>query len=138
MLSDLGLLDGLGLRILSLADLRSAIDVDESGKTLAENAERKAVQQAAHARRWVLGDDSGLLVDALGGAPGVISARYAGPGATAAANREKLLAELAKVAERAALGALPVPSGAGRSDRRGACRSERRCQGRILTAPRGR
>ncbi len=67
---------------------------DETGATFAENAAIKALAAAAHFTGLVLSDDSGLEVDALGGAPGVISARYAGPGATDADNRARLLREL--------------------------------------------
>ena len=54
----------------------------EDGETFAANAILKAVEQARHLGHWVLADDSGLMVDALGGAPGVLSARYSGPEAT--------------------------------------------------------
>ena len=73
-------------------------EVEETGATFADNAALKAL--AASARLpgvVVLADDSGLEVDALDGAPGVYSARYAGPGADDAANRCQLLAELARV-----------------------------------------
>lgn len=73
-------------------------EVEEIGATFADNAALKAL--AASARlpgAVVLADDSGLEVDALGGAPGVFSARYAGPGADDAANRRKLLAELTRL-----------------------------------------
>jgi len=73
-------------------------DVDETGSSFADNAALKAL--AASARlpgAWVAADDSGLEVDALGGAPGVQSARYAGAGATDAANRERLLGEMSRV-----------------------------------------
>ena len=70
--------------------------VDECGETLEANARLKAealAQQAAEGD-WILADDSGLLVDALDGRPGVYSARYAGPGANAVANNIKLLHEM--------------------------------------------
>lgn len=90
----IALLEPLGLELRTLADFNSAIEVNESGSSFAENARLKAVEQARHLNAWVLADDSGLIVDALGGAPGVHSARYAGPQATDADNRRKLLAEL--------------------------------------------
>jgi XTP/dITP diphosphohydrolase len=74
----------------------------EDGATFAENARLKA---RAVSRRWpglVLADDSGLVVDSLGGAPGVFSARYSGQDATDAANRRKLLEEMALLAPKAA------------------------------------
>lgn len=67
---------------------------EESGATFAENAAIKAVAASQLFPGLVLADDSGLEVDALGGAPGVTSARYAGPGATDADNRARLLREL--------------------------------------------
>jgi inosine/xanthosine triphosphate pyrophosphatase family protein/very-short-patch-repair endonuclease len=74
-----------GFTVATLAEFPAAIDVVESGDTFAANALLKATQQARHLGRWVLADDSGLEVDALGGAPGVYSARFAarsspGPG----------------------------------------------------------
>ncbi len=68
---------------------------EENGETFAENAVIKALAAARLFPGLVLADDSGLEVDALGGAPGVRSARYAGPQATDADNRAKLLRELA-------------------------------------------
>lgn len=73
---------------------------EETGATFAENAAIKAVAGAARFDGLVLADDSGLEVDALGGAPGVWSARYAGPGASDADNRARLLAELEKAGAR--------------------------------------
>jgi len=70
--------------------------VEETGVTFAENAALKAMATSGHFPGLVVGDDSGLEVDALNGAPGVFSARYAGDGATDKQNVAKLLAELRK------------------------------------------
>ena len=75
--------------------------VPESGCTFAENARLKATTVSRLRPGLVLADDSGLEVDSLGGAPGVYSARYAGKGATDAANRRKLLDAMADVAPEA-------------------------------------
>ena len=75
-----------GFTVVTLDDFPDAIEVVEDGDTFAANAALKATQQARHLGRWVLADDSGLVVDALGGAPGVYSARFAGPNATDEAN----------------------------------------------------
>jgi len=72
------LFESLSLDLLTLADIPEAIDVEETGTTFLENATLKAVEQAKHLGRPVLAEDSGLAVDALGGAPGVHSKRFAG------------------------------------------------------------
>src|SRR5436305_1914048 len=80
-----------------VSDLTSRSDlpiVQETGSTFAENAALKAVAISKRVSGWVVADDSGLEVDALNGAPGVFSARYAGENATDAQNVEKLLREL--------------------------------------------
>ena len=90
----------LGVRVLSLADLKSndLPEPEEDGSTFEENARIKATQYARAVHRMVIADDSGLSVDALGGAPGVFSARWSGLGVTREerdhANNAKLLAEL--------------------------------------------
>ncbi len=73
-------------------------EVVEDGATFAENARIKAVTVSRQVVGLVLADDSGLEVDSLGGAPGVFSARYAGPDATDATNRRRLLTEMARLA----------------------------------------
>ena len=126
-----------GFTLKTLADYPQAIEVDESGTTFAENAALKSSQQAAHLRAWVLADDSGLVVDALDGAPGVYSARFAGPGATDELNRRKLLEELAGVdlsrrtARFVCYVALADPTGRVRAEASGAC------HGRIILDERG-
>lgn len=77
-------------------------DVDETGDSLLDNARLKAEALVAATGLPAIADDTGLEVDALGGAPGVYSARYAGPGATYADNVAKLLAALAGPAEAGA------------------------------------
>jgi XTP/dITP diphosphohydrolase len=72
-----GLLAPWGYAVVTLDDFPNAIEVVEDGDTFAANAALKATQQALHLGKWVLADDSGLEVDALGGAPGVYSARFA-------------------------------------------------------------
>ena len=84
------LLDGTGIVPATLDQFPESIEVDETGSTFAENARLKAPLQALQLKQWVLGEDSGLCVDALGGAPGVISARYSGPGADDARNNQAL------------------------------------------------
>ncbi len=74
-------------------------EAEETGQTFVENALLKARQAAAHTGLPAIADDSGLEVDALAGAPGIYSARYAGPGADDQANLDKLLADLEGVAE---------------------------------------
>jgi XTP/dITP diphosphohydrolase len=88
------LLHGLPLRLVTLAELAAPLGVEENGATLAENALGKATALARQVGQWVLADDTGLEVESLGGAPGVHTARYAGPAADAAANRARLLREL--------------------------------------------
>jgi XTP/dITP diphosphohydrolase len=126
-----------GFRVVTLADVPSAIDVEESGDTFAANAALKATLQAKHLGRWVLADDSGIEVDALGGAPGVFSARFAGPNATDEENNRHLLAKLAKtpLKQRTARYVCHVTL----ADRSGEIRAESHdeCRGRIRFAPVG-
>lgn len=77
-------------------------DIDETGDTLLENALLKARGLVAATGRPAVADDTGLIVDALGGAPGVRSSRYAGEDASYADNVKKLLAELGRTARRTA------------------------------------
>ena len=94
-------LDGLGVTLTTAAET-DAPEVEEDADTLRGNAEKKARVLFEHTGTPALADDTGLEVDALGGAPGVFSARFAGPDADAGANRRRLLAELAGVTERSA------------------------------------
>ena len=81
-------------KLQSLSEIPNSIEVDETGTSFTENAMLKATEQAKHLGRWVLAEDSGLAVDALKGAPGIYSARYAGTHGDDEANNAKLLSEL--------------------------------------------
>ncbi len=128
------LVAGLPVRVLSPDELdRPPIEVEEDGRTFAENAEKKASAWARWARLPALADDSGLCVDALGGAPGVHSARWSelepgGPASPVCELADAAAEELGPVAGRAArdernndklLAALAVPGALG-DERRGA------------------
>ncbi len=89
------MLAGLQVSLRDLSEFPHVPEAEESGTTFSENAALKAGFYSAQTGLWTLADDSGLEVDALGGAPGVFSARYAGAGATALERIEQLLAELA-------------------------------------------
>jgi XTP/dITP diphosphohydrolase len=88
------LLGDLGVELTDLSPYPTAPEVDETGTTFEGNARLKATQLAPVLGEWVLGEDSGLCVPALGGAPGVYSARYAGTHGDDTANNAKLLKEL--------------------------------------------
>ena len=83
--------------VKTLADYPALPEVEETGSTFAANARLKACGIAALLPGLVLADDSGLCVEALGGAPGVMSARYAGEHGNDVANNARLLQELAKL-----------------------------------------
>ena len=85
---------GESIEVLSLKDINCDVDITETGKTLEENALQKAQYVYDHYHIDCFADDTGLEVDALGGAPGVYSARYAGEGHDSEANMAKLLKEL--------------------------------------------
>ncbi len=86
-----------GFEVRSLDDFPQALEVVEDGHSFAENAAKKACQQARHLQWWVLGEDSGISVDALQGAPGIYSARFSGENATDASNNALMIEKLAEV-----------------------------------------
>lgn len=95
------LLSDMPVRLRGLAQFAHVVEVDETGATFAENAALKARSYAAQTGVWTLADDSGLEVDALGGAPGVFSARYGGEDASDADRIARLLSELAQTRDDA-------------------------------------
>jgi XTP/dITP diphosphohydrolase len=130
------LLDGVDVRLESLAAHPEVGDVEEDGATFEENARKKAGHAARASGLWSIAEDSGLCVDALGGAPGVRSARYAGVHGDDAANNARLLRDLASIRDRSAryvcVLALARPDGEVVVTTRGVC------EGSIALEPRGK
>lgn len=126
-----------GVDVVSIAEFPQVGEVVEDGATFAENAAKKGCEPAKLLGRWVIGEDSGLMVDALGGRPGVYSARFAGEGATDDSNNRKLLAELGDLPldKRTAAYVCSVAV----ADATGTVRltAEGRCRGLIAFEPRG-
>ena len=133
----LDLLGDLGLDLADLSAYPDAPEVEETAETFVGNATLKATQLAPALGAWVIGEDSGLCVPSLGGAPGVYSARYAGAHGDDAANNAKLLREMAHLTgdERAAYyvstAVLADPAG------KVVVQVEGRCHGVIVDSPRG-
>ncbi len=137
------ILDGVPVELVGLMDVGAGgpPEVEEKGATFLDNASLKARAYAAWSGLAAVADDSGLEVDALGGAPGVRSARYAGEGATDRANLDKLLHELCGVpperrhARFRCAAVLADPPGLVPEWRE--WHAEAAWEGRILEAPRG-
>jgi XTP/dITP diphosphohydrolase len=87
-------LKGLGLRIYALSDFPDVPEIEEDGKSFTENALKKARFYSKYFGKLTIADDSGLEVEWLKGLPGIYSARYAGKGASARENNQKLLNEM--------------------------------------------
>jgi XTP/dITP diphosphohydrolase len=128
--------EGMAVTIFTLDDFPGCPEVEEDGATFEENAVKKAVTVARFARKPALADDSGLEVNALSGAPGTYSARYAGPDAHDSKNTEKLLSEMRLLAKKDRKArficsiALAIPDGNVRT-------FNGYCEGSIGTEPRG-
>jgi XTP/dITP diphosphohydrolase len=126
-----------GLELETMTSLSEPVDVVEDRDTFVGNALKKASGVAVVAGIPCLSDDSGLEVDALGGRPGVFSARYSGEGASDERNNEKLLDELREVPDEQRTArfqcAIAVVDAAGRE----LALVEGACEGRINREPRG-
>jgi XTP/dITP diphosphohydrolase len=133
----LEILGDVDVELRDLTAYPDAPEVVEDADSFEGNARKKAVELARHLKQWVLGEDSGLVVPALNGRPGVYSARYAGKQGDDAANNQRLLAELAPLPDdrRAAYyvctAALADPQGNVRAVVEG------RCHGVIIRDKRG-
>lgn len=133
----LEILGDLPLELRDLTSYPQAPEVAETGSTFEENARKKAVELAMALGEFVLGEDSGLVVPALNGRPGVYSARYAGKQGDDSANNARLLAELAPLppdrrdAYYVCSACVAGPDGQVRAEASG------RCHGVILARARG-
>jgi XTP/dITP diphosphohydrolase len=130
------LLEGLPVSVTSLRDHPEVPEVVEDGETFRDNARKKAREVASATGAWTLADDSGLAVKALGGKPGVYSARYAGKNGDHQANNEKLLREMTDVPaderQAAFVCAMVLASPDGRE-----WDVEESCEGEIAFEPKG-
>ena len=131
------LLASLPLRLRSLAEFPETEEVEETGTTFSDNAVLKARAYAGQTGLWTLADDSGLEVDALGGAPGVFSARYGGAGLNDARRTEQLLEELSRRTERERSARFICVIAIADSLGQIANISTGKCEGQIAPAPRG-
>jgi XTP/dITP diphosphohydrolase len=129
------MLADLPVKLRSLNDFPNVVEPEENGATFIENAELKATYYARQTGLCALADDSGLAVAALGGAPGVLSARYAGAEASDAERIAKLLREIEAAENRAARFVCAMAI----ADASGAIKfvGEGVCEGFITDAPRG-
>ena len=127
------LLRGLPLSLQPASEIEGAPEVEEDRPTLEGNARKKADALHRHTGQPALADDTGLEVDALGGRPGVHSARFSGPQADDAANRAALLEALSEAEDRRARFRTVVAL----ADEAGVRCVEGLCEGRILRAERG-
>jgi XTP/dITP diphosphohydrolase len=124
----------LGIDIEPLAGIKSLVAPEETGATFEENARLKAEYYSRFSPGPLFADDSGLEVDALGGQPGVYSARFAGPNATDEANNRLLLERLGDTPNRSARFVCAIALAEGGQARR---TFRGVVEGEILTAPRG-
>jgi len=131
------LADVPGLELENMASLPKPVDVVEDRDTFYGNALKKAAEIAAVAGIPCLADDSGLEADALGGRPGVHSARYSGEGATDARNNEKLLEELGDVGEGERAARFRCAIVIAGPDGRELVAVDDACEGRIGREPKG-
>lgn len=132
------LLEALPLRLRSLAEFPEVLEVEETGATFAENAALKARSYAAQTQLWTLADDSGLEVEALDGAPGIFSARYAGGAHASDAERiAHLLAELSRTGDTERRARFVCVIAITDPDARLVNTSTGTCEGSIAFVPRG-
>jgi XTP/dITP diphosphohydrolase len=131
------ILEDLPVRLRSLKEFGNARTAEERGDTYAENAIAKAQVYSAATGLWTLADDSGLEVEALGGAPGIFSARYAGEGASDHDRRVLLLSELSRMPGRTRSARFVCVVALVDQNQNLIKISEGTCRGRISETPRG-
>lgn len=131
------LLQPHGIQVQSVADYPEAQEVVEDGSSFAENAAKKAAETARTISQWTIGEDSGLMIDALDGAPGIYSARFSGEDATDEKNNAKMIQELEGVPQEKRTAAYVCNVALSNPEGEICLQVEARCRGRMTEAPRG-
>ncbi len=131
------MLEGLPFELTSLAEFRSLSTVNETGQTFAENAALKAQGYALQTSLWTISDDSGLEVDALDGAPGILSARFAGEEASDAQRVSLLLSKLSLIPEKRRTARFVCATAVSDADGKLIFSATGICDGRLSFHPRG-
>ena len=131
------MLEGLPFELTSLAEFGSPSTVNETGQTFAENAALKAQGYALQTSLWTISDDSGLEVDALDGAPGVLSARFAGEEASDAQRVSLLLSKLSLIPEKLRTARFVCATAVSDADAKLIFSATGICDGRLSFHPRG-
>ena len=131
------MLEGLPFELTSLAEFRSLSTVTETGQTFAENAALKAQGYALQTNLWTISDDSGLEVDALDGAPGVLSARLAGEETSDAQRVSLLLSKLSLIPEKRRTARFVCATAVSDADGKLIFSATGICDGRLSLHPRG-
>jgi len=126
-----------GILVQSVADYPAASEVVEDGDTFAENAAKKASETALAISQWTIGEDSGLMIDALDGAPGIYSARFSGAEATDEQNNAKMIQELQNVPLEKRTAAYICNVAFSNPQGEICLQVEARCRGRMTESPRG-
>jgi XTP/dITP diphosphohydrolase len=125
------------VELVSLGDFPDLKEIDETESTFRGNAELKASGYARQAGIWTLADDSGLEVDALGGAPGVYSARFAGAGSSYETKIAELLSQIGKAKNLDRRARFVCAMAIAGPDGNVSFTTEGRCEGAIAESPRG-
>lgn len=131
------MLEGLPIELTSLAEFRGLSVVKETGQTFIDNAALKAQGYALQTGLWTISDDSGLEVDALDGAPGVLSARFAGEEASDAERISLLLSKLSLIPEKRRTARFVCATAVSDADGRLVYSTTGICEGRLSFHPRG-
>ncbi len=125
------------IQVQCVADFPDVPEVVEDGTTFGENAAKKAVQTAHAKSQWTIGEDSGLMIDALHGAPGIYSARFSGEDATDEQNNTKMIQELQNVPTEKRTAAYICNVALSNPQGEICLQVEASCRGRMTETPRG-
>ncbi|QDU12025.1 RdgB/HAM1 family non-canonical purine NTP pyrophosphatase [Gimesia aquarii] len=125
------------IQMQCVTDFPDVPEVVEDGNTFRENAAKKASEVALNTSQWTIGEDSGLMIDALNGAPGIFSARFSGEDATDEQNNAKMIQELQDVSEEKRTAAYICNVALSNPQGEICLQTQASCHGRITEAPRG-